>query len=188
MTLTPEERRGHKRMCDRRYYMGHREEARAYQVAWREAHPGATTEQHRKWRQNNPGRFSANQKRWRQENPTYARDRYHADENVRTRELLRQSVRQALIKRLSGRDWKCTAKIGALLGCSKPDLIAHLAAQFQPGMSWSNYGRGGWEVDHIRPCASFDLTDPEQQRACFHFTNLRPLWRADNLTRPKGRA
>jgi HNH endonuclease. len=48
-------------------------------------------------------------------------------------------------------------------------------------MSWDNYGRDGWHIDHIRPCASFDLTDPEQQRQCFHYTNLQPLWAADNI-------
>lgn len=39
---------------------------------------------------------------------------------------------------------------------------------------------GGWEVDHIRPCASFDLTDTGQQKECFHWTNLQPLWELDN--------
>ncbi len=39
---------------------------------------------------------------------------------------------------------------------------------------------GRIHVDHIRPCASFDLTRASQQRACFHFTNLQPLWAADN--------
>jgi hypothetical protein len=48
-------------------------------------------------------------------------------------------------------------------------------------MSWGNYGLHGWHVDHIIPCASFDLTDPEQQRQCFHYTNLQPLWAEDNL-------
>jgi len=54
-------------------------------------------------------------------------------------------------------------------------------------MSWDNYGYRGWHIDHIRPCASFDLTDPEQQRECFHYTNLQPLWWQDNLRKGTGR-
>ena len=38
-----------------------------------------------------------------------------------------------------------------------------------------------WQLDHIRPVSSFDLTDPAQQRACFHFSNFQPLWMPDNI-------
>ena len=69
----------------------------------------------------------------------------------------------------------------ALLGCTVPELIAHLESLFQDGMSWQNHGRHGWHIDHICPCVSFDLSDPEQQRQCFHYTNLQPLWAGDNL-------
>jgi len=47
-------------------------------------------------------------------------------------------------------------------------------------MSWANYGRA-WHIDHIRPCSSYDLTKPDQQRACLHFSNLQPLWSKENL-------
>ena len=67
----------------------------------------------------------------------------------------------------------------ALLGCTYQELLKHLESQFQDGMSWDNYGE--WHIDHIRPCASFDLLDPEQQAQCFHYTNLQPLWAEDNL-------
>lgn len=68
-----------------------------------------------------------------------------------------------------------------LLGCSLEELRRHLEKQFLPGMSWENYGKEGWHVDHKRPCASFsDLTRPEQQRECFRFSNLQPLWSTDN--------
>lgn len=69
------------------------------------------------------------------------------------------------------------------IGCSIDDLKLHLEKQFVDGMSWENYGRYGWHVDHIRPCCSFDLTDSEQQKECFHYSNLQPLWAKDNLSK-----
>lgn len=75
------------------------------------------------------------------------------------------------------------SKVSNLLGCSKEFLIGWLEQQFQPGMSWDNYGRYGWHIDHKRPLSSFDLTDPTQQKICFHYTNLQPLWWRDNLSK-----
>ena len=69
----------------------------------------------------------------------------------------------------------------SLLGCTFEHARYHLESQFTDGMSWDNWSMHGWHVDHIIPCASFDLTDPEQQRQCFHYTNLQPLWARDNL-------
>ena len=69
-------------------------------------------------------------------------------------------------------------RFNSVTGCTAPELKTHLEAQFRDGMSWENYGE--WEVDHVRPCASYDLTDPEQQKECFHYTNLQPLWRKEN--------
>jgi hypothetical protein len=66
-----------------------------------------------------------------------------------------------------------------LVGCTKAELMVHLQSQFRPGMSWNNYGPV-WHVDHIKPCCLFDLMNPEDQRACFHFTNLQPLFGEEN--------
>ena len=66
-----------------------------------------------------------------------------------------------------------------LIGCSVQHLRDHLESQFIDGMSWDNYGE--WHVDHIRPCSSFNLGDPEEQKKCFHWTNLQPLWALDNI-------
>lgn len=66
-----------------------------------------------------------------------------------------------------------------LIGCSPLELRSHLETQFTEGMSWDNYGK--WHVDHIKPCCSFDLTDSRQQKECFNYTNLQPLWAEDNL-------
>ena len=68
-----------------------------------------------------------------------------------------------------------------LLGSSVAYVKKHLEAQFVDGMSWDNHGE--WHIDHIRPCASFDLTDPEQQKECFNYKNLQPLWAEDNLSK-----
>lgn len=68
-----------------------------------------------------------------------------------------------------------------LIGCSLEDLWSHLESQFTEGMTRDNHGKYGWHIDHIIPCSSFDLSDPEQQRKCFHYTNLQPLWAKDNI-------
>ena len=61
----------------------------------------------------------------------------------------------------------------------------HLESQFTEGMSWNNYGQRGWHIDHIKPISTFNISDPVQLKQCFHYTNLRPLWWKDNLSRPK---
>lgn len=68
-----------------------------------------------------------------------------------------------------------------LVGCSLDELKSHLKSLFKPGMSWNN--RSEWHIDHKLPCASFDLTEPEQQKRCFHYTNLQPLWWWENLAK-----
>lgn len=75
-----------------------------------------------------------------------------------------------------------------LLGCSLDFFKEYFEKQFTKGMNWENYGSGWngkgmkqWHVDHIKPCASFDLTKPSEQHKCFHFSNLQPLWAKENL-------
>lgn len=67
------------------------------------------------------------------------------------------------------------------LGCSTAHLREHLGSRFTGGMSWSNYGVLGWHVDHIIPCAAFDLAREDHQMICFNYRNLRPLWWRDNV-------
>jgi len=92
-------------------------------------------------------------------------------------------VKSNLYRRLN-HALKGAAKVDStmtLVGCTIQELVVHIESQWQLGMSWDNYALDGWHIDHIRPCASFDLLDPEQQRQCFHYTNLQPLWAEENL-------
>ena len=66
-----------------------------------------------------------------------------------------------------------------LVGCNSIKLREYIEAKFTEGMTWEN--QDSWHIDHIQPCCSFDLTIEEEQKKCFHFTNLQPLWAIDNL-------
>jgi hypothetical protein len=72
-----------------------------------------------------------------------------------------------------------TATTLELIGCTVEELKTHLKSKFELWMNFENYGL--WVIDHILPCASFDLTDPEQQKKCFHYTNLQPLEAKENI-------
>lgn len=105
----------------------------------------------------------------------YENHKRKTDVNFRLAGNLRSRLRRAMI---FGRGAKSASTL-QLLGCTVDELKVKLESRFQPGMTWDNYGE--WHVDHIKPCASFDLTEPAQQLACFHFSNLQPLWALENL-------
>jgi len=67
------------------------------------------------------------------------------------------------------------------LGCTITELKDYLEEQFQHGMNWDNYG--DWHIDHIRPLASFKLENRDELLKACHYTNLQPLWAADNTSK-----
>lgn len=108
-----------------------------------------------------------------------ARKRYQ--ERYRTDPQFRMAVvlRKRIVMALKTRGISKSKSLRELLGCAISDLKAHLEKQFKPGMSWSNHG--DWHIDHIKPCAAFDLTHVAEQKACFHYSNLQPLWADENM-------
>ena len=90
---------------------------------------------------------------------------------------IRSTLRQA-IRRQGGIKDSQTLE---LLGCSSKELLAYIESLFTDGMNWENVNE--WHIDHIRPCASFDLRNHEEQVMCFHFTNLQPMWAKENLSK-----
>ncbi len=105
----------------------------------------------------------------------YSKNRKKTDLNYKLACNLRTRIYQSL-KGISK-----SASTMKLIGCDIEKLREHLKIQFWQGMTWENYGE--WHVDHIIPCASFDLTKPEQQRECFNYKNLQPLWEFENLSK-----
>ncbi len=69
------------------------------------------------------------------------------------------------------------------LGCSGQELKKYLESKFQQNMSWSNYGQGGWHIDHIQALNNFNLTNREQFLKACHYTNLQPLWESENCSK-----
>jgi len=124
----------------------------------------------RKYYRENRGRITA-----------YARARERKLSSTDPVFVLRRRLRGRIREALRNSGARRSARTEKLLGCSVAKCREHLAQQFKPGMTWANWGMSGWHVDHIRPCASFDLTKPSQQRACFHYTNLQPLWAKENI-------
>lgn len=98
--------------------------------------------------------------------------RYRNDVEFKIKHNLRSRLYKAI---------KYGRQMGALqlLNCSIDELKVHLESKFQPGMTWDNYGK--WHIDHIKPLASFDLTDIEQLKEACKYTNLQPLWAKDNM-------
>lgn len=107
----------------------------------------------------------------------YRRNRRHIDDNYR----LLHNLRVRLRKTLKVQNAHKSAAMSELLGCSVNELVIHIKAKFQAGMTWENHGV--WHIDHIKSLSSFDLTDSAQQRAACHYSNLQPLWWYDNLSK-----
>lgn len=158
MEETPEDRKRRlKREANTRWREANRERARAACAAWQAENKSRVIRQQAEY-----------QSRRRRADPAYCLAR-----SVRNR------VYNALV--LSPRHTGRRGSTLELLGCTAEHYQAYLAGLFQPGMSWQNYGE--WHIDHVRPLASFDLSDPAQQRAAFHFSNTQPLWAKENLAK-----
>lgn len=175
---TPEEKRRSDRASSRRYYSRHLKKCLEYARSYRHKNRETVNARTRDWKKSNPGVSQEISWKWRRKNKTRTarllRERRATDPSFKCLDNLRRRVYH-VIKR-----GHKSSRTLALLGCTAPELRAHLETRFQPGMTWENYGPA-WHVDHIRPCASFDLTDPAQQRACFHYANLQPLFALENL-------
>jgi hypothetical protein len=169
---------------------------KAYNKKWKEDNKEKISAYNKEYAQKNAQTIKANKKNWNLKNAEQVKEnkknwikknkesvttynRLYTESKYKNDPIfkLKMIERTRILVGLKGkRKHTSTPK---LLGCNFAELKIHLEKQFKDGMKWSNMGL--WHIDHIKPLASFDLTDEEQQKQAFHYTNQQPLWAIDNL-------
>ena len=178
-----EEHKEQKAAYNKAYHQENKEKVSAQQKVYHQENKEKRAAYKKVYNQENKEQRAAYNKAYRKENKenaaAYLRERYKNDPNFKMRTLLRNRLRKVL---------KGNTKTGPtmkLVGCTVAELWLHIEGLFEPGMTRENNGNGEgfWHLDHKIPCCSFDFSDPEQQKICFHYTNLQPLWCKDNLAK-----
>lgn len=106
----------------------------------------------------------------------YRKERRKSDACFKLVEVLRSRIKMAIKNNA-----KRTSSL-VLLGAPIIKVRCYLESLFIKGMGWYNHGTV-WHIDHRIPCAAYDLTKEDEQKKCFHYTNLRPLLKKDNLSK-----
>jgi hypothetical protein len=170
------------------HYMKNKEKINEYGKKWYCDNRNTQKLKMKQWYLNN----IENIKKYRQKNNKYIKEyrrKYsQANKTIRNQKIkirlkndINFKIRNALRARVAAaikHNHKSTCTM-ELIGCSVKELKYYLSKQFKPGMSWKNHGK--WHIDHKIPCCKFNLSIPEEQRNCFNYRNLQPLWAEDNL-------
>lgn len=179
--------------ASREHYWRNPEYHRAYSRQWAKEHPEQVRNQHKDWRTKNAARKAEtakkwfadnadrnreNKRRWNRANPERCSQHKRKQKANNPNYAFAADMRATITTQLSVQGAKKSARGNRLLGCPLADFKRHIELLFWPGMSWNN--RAEWCLDHVRPCNSFDLLQPQDQQACFHYSNYQPLWGDDN--------
>jgi hypothetical protein len=163
------------------YRETNKEKAKEYSKVYWEVNKDKRKAYNKNWNEVNKERLKVYKKTWREDNKdkinNYFNNRRKTDIQFKLTQNLRARLNSAI---------KCNYKAGSAikdLGCTVEQLKQHLESKFQSGMTWDNWALDGWHIDHIKPLASFDLTDRKQLLEACHYTNLQPLWAKDNLSK-----
>ncbi len=163
------------------FYEANKERLTAEKRAWRAANPDIVAQRNKVQYLKDPEHHKAKHKEWKAKNPghqaAYARKRLLTNIHAKLAYVLRRRLKQAI---------RGNFKSGSAvtdLGCSIAEFKLYIEAKFQPGMTWENRSFSGWHLDHVRPLASFDLTDRSQFLEACHYTNLQPLWASENMSK-----
>lgn len=163
----------------REYYQENKEKMNELSKKWYSENKEDHIKRGKEWSINNKEKHKQLKKEWRINNKErvnkYARDKRATDPSFKILLNLRNRINKAV------KHGRRSAKTMDLIGCTIEELKQHLEGKFEDGMSFDNYGE--WHIDHITPCIAFNLLDPEEQRKCFNWKNLQPLWAKDNMSK-----
>ena len=165
----------------KKYYEENKEHCDENSKKYYEENKEHCAERGKKYRENNKEKCVEYTKKYYEENKEQIfkreKQRKKTDVNFKITCNLRRRINSVLKDQSADKAYHYNEYIG----CTPQELHDHLESQFTEGMTFENHGLHGWHVDHIMPCCSFDLTDYEQQKKCFNWSNLQPLWAEDNL-------
>ena len=180
-----------KSMTDKLYRKNNLEKCKLTAKKWRVSHKKEKSEADKKYRLANIEKHNEQNRLWRKRNPEKNRliqyNNYHKCKKNNPQFKITRNLRSRTRQALQGKfKFDSTEK---LIGCSFNECWIHLENQFRSGMTKDNYGTI-WEIDHIMPCSSFDLSKKEEQFKCFNYKNLQPLFTEENRRKgssiPKG--
>ena len=160
-----------------------RDKTRKATAAWYAKNKAHASEYDKKWRLENKDRKIAQIKRWAEKNPEKVKQ-YRDRGNAKVRSTIKGRINDAFSSAIyrslrgdkGGRHWE------KLVGYTIEDLKKHIEKQFKDGMSWDNYGKYTWHIDHKIPVAVFNIVSPEclDFKRCWALSNLQPLWAKEN--------
>ena len=134
------------------------------------------------YRQENAAEVRERKNRWRKTENGRASSRRYAQQQRssikgRIDDAFSANIRSALVGGKNGRKWE------EVVGYTLDDLMRHLKRLFKTGMTWENYGRGGWHIDHKIPKSLFNYqtVDDIDFKRCWALRNLQPLWESENM-------
>jgi len=163
------------------YRDSHKKEAAAYKKATKEKYAEYNKDYGKKWRDENKESQQAYFKKHYQKNKKTIHARDQARRRKNPKEKVLYNMRTRINKALKfGIKSKRTME---LVGCTIDEMKSHLENQFDENITWENNTLDGWHVDHIVPCAVFDMSDPIHQLRCFNYRNLQPLWGSENISK-----
>lgn len=161
------------------YYLKNKKIINKKTIKYRKDNKTKVNKQQREHYRNNKQKISENSMQYFQKNKKKIIEKQLQKRKKFPRVKIRHNL-QSRIRMAIKRHNKALSTM-LLVGCDIDYLMYHLQEQFAKDMSWDNYG--DWHIDHIKPCARFDLSSPSQQIKCFHYTNLQPLWAEDNWSK-----
>jgi len=173
---------------------GYRSQCKVCQKIYRDNTKPQQRERERVWRENNKEHVKTKQELYKITHKEYTKayKKQWASENKEKRAFKDKLRRQQdILFRLKGnlrtrmnRAIKGNYRTGSAvrdLGCSIEFFKEYIEKQFQPGMSWENWGLDTWHIDHIISLSTVDLTNREQLLKVCHYTNQRPMWAERNI-------